>query len=73
MLMTANTGDFVNLIRMGSKNMTVKVTLTPLRKYTFDEIGKFIFQSHWKDNKDIGINQHLVKIMMNSFDAEWLS
>lgn len=51
--------------------MTTKVTLTPLRKYTFNEIGEFIFQSSWKDNKDVGINIHLVKIMMNSFDAEW--
>ena len=51
--------------------MTTKVTLTPNRKYTFDEIGEFVFQSSWNDSKGIGINQHLVKIMMNSFDAEW--
>ena len=51
--------------------MTTKVTLRPKRKYTFDEIGEFVFQSSWNDSKDIGINQHLVKIMMNSFDAEW--
>ena len=51
--------------------MTTKVTLRPKRKYTFDEIGEFVFQSSWNDSKGIGINQHLVKIMMNSFDAEW--
>lgn len=51
--------------------MTTKVTLTPKRKYTFDEIGEFVFQSSWNDSKGIGINQHLVKIMQNSFDAEW--
>ena len=51
--------------------MTTKVTLTPKRKYTFDEIGEFVFAQAWKNSKDIGINQHLVKIMMSSFDAEW--
>ena len=51
--------------------MTTRVTLTPKRKYTFDEIGEFVFAQAWQNSKDIGINQHLVKIMMNSFDAEW--
>ena len=50
--------------------MTTKVTLTPKRKYTFDEIGEFVFAQSWENSKDIGINIHLVKIMMNSFDAE---
>lgn len=51
--------------------MTNKVKCIPKRDYTFDEVGKFIFQKNWGSYKTGGINIALAEKMMKQFEAEW--
>lgn len=51
--------------------MTNKVKCIPKREYTFDEMGKFIFQKAFENSKGVGINIMLTNKMMNEFDAVW--
>ena len=51
--------------------MTSKVKCIPKSKYTFDEVGEFIFQSNWGSYKSSGINIALAEKMMKEFEADW--
>lgn len=43
----------------------------PREKYTFEEIGEFIFEKSWEISKGTGVNISLVNKMMGEFEAEW--
>lgn len=51
--------------------MTNKVKYIPKREYTFDEMGKFIFQKSFENSKGVGINIMLIEKMMGDFEATW--
>jgi len=51
--------------------MTSKVKCIPKSKYTFDEMGKFIFQKSFENSKGVGINIMLIEKMMGDFEATW--
>lgn len=48
-----------------------KVKCIPKSKYTFDEVGKFIFQQAWMNSQEVGINIFLTNKLMEEFNAEW--